>query len=169
MKKIKILFITCDFDLFIVTGFAQPKDNSPYSRFGIGDLADNNFTAVRSSGMSGTFQSPTQINIVNPASYGFINTTIFDLGFYSKFSTLKTGTNSASVVGGNLDFISLAMPLLNPINDLLEKKERKYDLGLNFTLMPNSTVGFNIKSTSEEPEIGTVKRIYQVRVALTNL
>lgn len=159
--KIKILIISLLVCFVASSGLSQPKENSPYSRFGIGDLSDNNFTFLRSSGLGGTFQSPVQINIVNPASYGFISTTVFDLGFYSKFSSYKTGNNSENVVSGNLDFISLAMPLLNPINDLLEKKERKYDLGLNFTLMPNSIVGFNIKSTSEDPDAGTIKRVYQ--------
>jgi hypothetical protein len=161
MKKIKILIISLLVCFVASSGISQPKENSPYSRFGIGDLSDNSFTFLRSSGLSGSFQSPYQINIVNPASYGFISTTIFDLGFYSKFSSLKTGNNSASTFSGNLDYISLGMPLLNPINDLLEKKERKYDLGLNFTLMPNSIVGFNIKSTSEDPDAGTIKRVYQ--------
>ncbi len=159
--KVKLLFAFFSIFLLSTVLYSQPKENSPYSRFGIGDLTDNNFTNLRSIGLSGTFQSPYQLNIINPASYGFISTTIFDLGFYSKFSTLRTGNNSARVVGGNLDFISLGMPLLNPINDLLEKKVRKYDLGLNFTLMPNSTVGFNIKSTSEDPDAGTIKRVYE--------
>ena len=161
MNKIKILFLSVLISFGASSGITQPKENSPYSRFGIGDLTDNSFTFLRSSGLSGSMQSPVQINMVNPASYGFIRTTIFDLGFYSKFSSYKTGNSSAREFSGNLDFISLAMPLLNPINDLLEKKERKFDLGLNFTLMPNSIVGFNIKSTTEDPDIGTIKRIYE--------
>lgn len=159
--KSKLVLINFIITLISVISFAQPKENSPYSRFGIGDLTDNNFAFLRGSGLSGSFYSGDQLNITNPASYGFINTTIFDIGFYSKFSSYNTGNNSTNVASGNLDYISLGMPLLNPINDLLERKEKKYDLGLNFTLMPNSIVGYNIKSTIEDENIGTIRKIYK--------
>lgn len=140
---------------------AQPKDNSPYSRFGIGDPVDNSFAHLRSTGLSGAFYSPYQINIVNPASNGYLKTTVFDLGLYAKYSNLSTKDGSSSVYSGNLEYISLGFPLINPINDLLEKKVRKYDIGLSFTLMPNSNVGFDITSEKEDPNIGKIIRNYK--------
>ena len=161
MNKLKVVF----FSFFVVLmwnfSYSQPKDNSPYSRFGLGDIAENNFIFVRGTGLGNSTYSYNQINITNPASYGYIATTIFDLGFYAKNSFYNTGNNSESVFSGNMDYISLAFPLLNPINDLLEKKQRDYDIGFNVTLKPFSNVGFNIKSTSEEENIGTIERYYQ--------
>ena len=140
---------------------AQPKENSPYSRFGLGDPVDNNFVYFRTTGLTGAFYNPYQINVVNPASNGYLRATVFDVGMYSKYSKLKTNSNSADIFSGNLEYISLGIPLINPINDILEKKIRKYDIGLTFTLMPNSNVGYNIKSEVEEEGAGVVRRIYK--------
>lgn len=141
---------------------AQPKDNSPYSRFGLGDPADNSFVHIRSTGFSGAYYNPYQINIVNPASNGYLKATVFDLGVYSKYSKLKTKLDSTSgVFSGNLEYISLGFTLINPINDVLDKKVRDYDIGLSFTLMPNSNVGFDITSENTDPQLGKVIRNYK--------
>lgn len=161
MKINNIIFYTIFLFVFAAIAGAQPKENSPYSRFGLGDLNDNRFTFLRSSGLSAALHSPNHINIINPASYGFISTTVFDLGFFAKNSTYSSGNNKSSIFSGNLDYISLAFPLLNPVNVLMERREKKYDLGLNFTLMPHSTVGFNINSTTNDPDIGIIKRFYE--------
>ena len=140
---------------------AQPKDNSPYSRFGLGDPVDNNFVFLRTTGLSGAYYDPYQINIVNPASNGYLKSTVFDLGLYSKYSRLSTSSNSSNVWSGNIEYLSFGFPLINPINDILEKKVRKFDVGLSFTLMPHSVVGFDIKSEKEDPEIGNIYRSYK--------
>ena len=161
MNNKKTVFLSLILLLTYIGLTAQPKDNSPYSRFGLGDPVDNNFVFLRSTGFSGAYYNPYQINITNPASNGFLRATVFDLGLYSKYSKLSTTSNSSNVYSGNIEYISLGFPLINPINDLLEKKVRKYDIGLTFTLMPNSNVGFNIKSDNEEPQIGRIIRSYE--------
>jgi len=147
--------------LSFVSLTAQPKENSPYSRFGIGDMVDNNFIFVSSTGLGATLYHPYEINITNPATYGYLRATSFAAGVYSKYSKYSSKDNSSKVWSGNLQYISLGIPLINPYNDFLEKIKRKYDIGLALTLMPHSIVGFNIKSVQNLEEDIEINRVYQ--------
>jgi len=160
MNNKKTIFLSLIL-VFVYMGLiAQPKDNSPYSRFGLGDPVDNSFVHLRSTGFAGAYYNPYQVNIVNPASNGYLKATVFDVGVYSKYSKLSTSDGSSNILSGNLEYISLGFTLVNPINDLLEKKVRKYDIGVSFTLMPNTNVGFDITSDKEDPKIGQILRNY---------
>ncbi len=161
MNSKKSIILSLIFSFAFIGLMAQPKDNSPYSRFGLGDPVDNRFVHLRSTGLGGAMYNPYQINIINPASNGYLQATVFDLGLYAKYSKLSTTDGSSHVYSGNLEYLSLGFPLINPINDLLEKKVRKYDIGLSFTLMPNSNVGFDITSENEHPDIGKISRNYK--------
>lgn len=141
--------------------FAQTNGNSPYSRFGIGDIVNDNFMHTRMMGSIGSsYIDGYHINIVNPASYASLRATAFDIGLDAKRATLTSGENSNTEWNGNLQYISLAFPLGNPLNEILEQKKRKYNFGMSFTLMPNSTVGYNITSIDSLAGIGNVERLY---------
>ena len=62
---------------------AQNNTNSPYTRFGYGDLGERSFGAGRAMGGVGYgLRSPKQINPMNPASYSCMDslTFLFDFG-----------------------------------------------------------------------------------------
>ncbi len=140
--------------------FAQTNGNSPFSRFGIGDLANDNFMHTRMMGSIGSsYIDGYHINIVNPASYASLRATAFDIGLDARRSTLTSGDNKNTTWSGNLQYISLAFPLGNPLNEILDQKKRKYNLGMSFTLMPNSTVGYNITSQDSLAGIGNIQRL----------
>lgn len=141
--------------------FAQTNGNSPYSRFGIGDLVNDNFMHTRMMGSIGSsYIDRYHINIVNPASYASLRATAFDIGLDAKRSTLSSGDTKNTSWNGNLQYLSLAFPLGNPLNQILDQKKRKFDLGMSFTLMPNSTVGYNIVSQDSLAGIGNIERAY---------
>ena len=147
--------------LFPIVSFAQPKDNSPYSRFGIGDVRDRNFNYLESMGSLGaSYTDNFFINTVNPASLGFLKVTAFDIGIDAKYSILNDGAKKG-VWSGNISYLSLAFPLQNFINDALERIERDYKISMGINLMPYSTVGYNISTEVEDPDIGTYFRNYQ--------
>ncbi len=126
---------------------AQQNDNNPYTRFGIGDMSDNNFNHTRQmGGLGASYIDAYNINIVNPASYAFLNATAFDVGVFAKNTYLKDDKHSNSFWTGNLDYLSLAFPLTNPINALYDGVKRKYKWGMNVTLKPNSTVSYDIEN-----------------------
>lgn len=140
---------------------AQTNGNSPYSRYGLGDIVDDNFLHLRQmGGLGSSYVDAYQINIVNPASYASLRATAFDIGISAKRSTLTSGDLTNKSWSGNLQYLSLAFPLGNPLNEILDQKKRKFNLGMSFTLMPNSTVGYNIQAEEDIDGIGNVTRAF---------
>lgn len=136
---------------------AQLSTSSPYSRFGIGQLSSTNFNYLGHMGNLGaSFRDPYHINITNPASLASLRATAVDLSVFTGYSTLDDGTNSNTSFNGNLEYLSLAFPTNNPYNQLFEQTTSDFSHGMAFTLMPHSTVGYDIVSTSEVPDVGTV-------------
>ncbi len=154
-------FLTLIFAMFVMLGNAQQSDNSPYSRYGIGEPTDNNFNHLRQmGGLGASFIDGYHINIVNPASYSFLNATAFDVGIFAKRTWLNDNLNTNKIWSGNLDYLSLAFPLRNPINDLYDGVKKDYKLAMAITLMPNSNVNYNIVSSDSLQQIGPFTRNY---------
>ncbi len=149
--------------LMPILSWAQPKDNSPYSRFGIGDIVDDNFLASQyMGGLGASFIDPYNINIVNPASLSYLGASTFDIGLFAERSTLTDNQNiSVSRWNGNLNYLSLAFPLQNALNDILDRKKRDINAGMGFTLMPYSTVGYDISSFLFDENFGEYEINYQ--------
>jgi hypothetical protein len=101
--------------LFVVGLYAQSSINSPYSRFGLGDLAGKNMntTLQGMGGISIGFADPGIINPANPASYARIDSGsfIFEAGIFTDFTTLKTTTLSESGYFGSLNYILMGFPI----------------------------------------------------------
>ncbi|MBL0099038.1 MAG: hypothetical protein IPP49_02480 [Saprospiraceae bacterium] len=144
-----------------MTLLSQANDNSPYSRFGIGEITDNNFNHSRQmGGLGASYIDGYHINIVNPASYSFLNATAFDFGVFAKRTWLTENNTTNKIWSGNLDYLSLAFPLRNPINEVYDGVKKDYKLGMSFTLMPHSFVNYNIVSVDSLAETGPFTRNY---------
>jgi len=156
MRKILVFVLFC---LSSLHSFGQ-SENSPLSRFGIGDLVDENFIHARSMGSLGASNKGIyHINIVNPASLASLRTTSFDIGLSAKYSTISDlEGQTISQWGGNLDYISLAFSLSNPLNNILDREEKDYNVGMAFTLMPHSIVAYDISSVDSLSGIGQFRR-----------
>ncbi len=141
--------------------WAQPKINSPYSRFGLGDLYDQNLLAPMSLGnLSATYHDPYHVNILNPASLGFQQTTAFETGAHAKRTTLIENDFKRPVWNGNLNYLSLAFPMFNAINDIIDRRERKFFWGMNVVLLPYTYVGYDISDLAIFPPTDTLERTY---------
>ena len=84
--------------------WAQNNTNSPYTRFGYGELADRSFGAGRAMGGVGYgLRSSKQINPLNPASYSCMDslTFLFDFGASGQVSWFYDGTNKQRQMNGN--------------------------------------------------------------------
>src|SRR4030095_11334448 len=78
------------FLLFVQFSSAQ-STQSPYSRFGIGELQSQSF--IRSKGMGGTgygYSSPFHINFSNPASLASLYLTTFEIGVTGNSTLYET-------------------------------------------------------------------------------
>lgn len=144
---IRLRFLWFFLLLFLAEANAQVNGNSPYSRYGLGDITDDHFMHLRQmGGLGSSFADGYHINIVNPASYSFLNSTAFDVGVFAKRSFLEDRNGLTKVWSGNLEYISLAFPLRNPLNDIYDNVKRDYKLAMAFTLMPQSSVNYNISA-----------------------
>ncbi|MDP6908926.1 MAG: hypothetical protein QF371_05435, partial [Flavobacteriales bacterium] len=95
--------------------FAQPANNSPYARYGMGNL--NNGANVRSSGLGGLSIAmredsiPYLVNFLNPASYTSVGFTAFDIGIYANTATISSSTQSETVNRANLSYFAFGLPI----------------------------------------------------------
>lgn len=133
-------------------GTSQTNTFSPYSRYGLGEIAPT--TLAHNAGMGGTYIAmrpdstmPLFINTGNPAAYAFIRLTSLEVGgnfLYSKFSS-----NDASLKKWTTNFSYGALGF--PIGR---------NGGAAFGLMPYSNIGFDAQNTINEPGIGDVLYTY---------
>lgn len=141
----------------------QSTDNSPYSRLGIGDLTNTNLNGIHlMGGLGNSFVSSKELNVLNPASYGFLDYTVFDVGLYGKYSQLSDSKGRKANVGtGNLEYFSLGFPLRNINNEIFDRIDKPYKWGMNLTIKPFSTVNYNIKTTEYLEGVGNVTREFE--------
>ena len=141
--------------------FGQNILNSPYSRFGFGDFDDQNYMTIRQmGGLGSSWVSPNHINFTNPASLTHLTSTAYEVGVSATRATLDDGINPTEQWGGKFNYIGIAFPLFNPINDVYEDRKREIKYGMGFNLSRRNTVGYNITSVDSTEELGVFTRNY---------
>lgn len=163
MLKINKVIIISLFILSQLSLVAQNNTNSPYTRYGFGELADRSFGAGRAMGGIGYgLRSPKQINPLNPASYNSMDslTFLFDLGVAAQLSWFDDSFNKQKNVNGNLEYVALQFPI-------------KRWLAMSAGLLPYSYVGYDFGSIEQDqgtvdPDI-TSTRLYTGSGGLTEL
>lgn len=148
----------------------QPQDNSPYSRYGLGEQ-DAGYLVHQNSlgGLSAANYHPLFLNVGNPASYAFLRATAFESGLYAKYTQLKSASEDGKTDAwaGNMTYLALGFPLKNPINEARERKSSDWHTGMGLGLQPYSKMDYNVLSISEQPEDTTFN--YFVGAGSTNL
>lgn len=122
-----------------LTVAAQSSINSPYTRFGLGELSNRSFTHNAAMGGIGYgLRNNTQINLANPASVSAVDSLsfMFDVGMSLKSSNFsENGINNNA---RNSCFDNLAMQFrLHP------------KLGFAIAFTPFSSVGYNFTTTTD--------------------
>lgn len=134
-----------------------PKNNSPLSRFGLGDPLDQYVSGFGGmAGLSAAINDPYQLNLLNPAALPHLLSTSFEVGLYAKYANLKSDEKSDDVWSGNLQYMALGFPLKNPINKSLDRIQSKWDFGMSLALSPYTLVGYDIQTKQFDPDFGTV-------------
>ncbi|MEN8224967.1 MAG: hypothetical protein ABFS05_06355 [Bacteroidota bacterium] len=139
---------------------AQARISSPYSRYGVGELWQNN-TSVTLSAMGNVglaIKSNSFLNIKNPASYaGFDSTSfLFDISAIGSYTTLKTTDISQDADYASLGYILFGTPVT---------KWWKASFGL----VPFSNVGYLVYEEENLQDIGKVRYIYEGSGGLNQL
>ena len=136
----KKYILAFSFIILLVNGtLAQSTTNSPYSKFGVGNLRGSYLPQNRAIGNLAfgisTIGGYQNINVSNPASYSHIRLTTFDVGAYTNSQTLSRGNASEKSFNGSLNHLNLAIPVT--------KKS-----ALSFGLLPYSNFGYQFKNSA---------------------
>ena len=145
---------------FVLVGFslsAQNESNSPYSRFGLGDL--QSFASATQSAIGGVgiaSYDPLSINVSNPASYSSVFAQRFTMqtGGVHVTKLLQTSTQNQVVNSTNFNYLMFSFPL------------SKF-LGTSVGLLPYSEKSYSFSDVSTNPSAdllfegnGGLTRIY---------
>ena len=140
--------------------FAQAGDNSPYSRFGLGDLVPEQYApAVGMGGLSAAYQPLIGLNLVNPAAYGSLRVASFQVGASGGRTTLTDARGQeGTIYGGNLNSLALGFPLRNPNNEIFDGQRKPLSLGMVFSLAPYSRSNYDITAADQSPSGENISR-----------
>ncbi len=144
----------------LTTAYGQININSPYTRYGLGNLVENGLDP-RTTAMGGIhygLQRADLINSANPASYVAFDSLsfVFDAGLFGAATTLRTEqlTNQGS-------YISLSHLLFGfPVTRWWKT---------SFGILPFSYVGYDIYNTEEVEGITTARFVYRGSGGLNQL
>ena len=131
----------------LIYSFSSAQENSPYSRYGVGDLIPNQNVSTRGmGGISAGYADFQSINFVNPAALGYISNTILDLGGEVDIRTLKSTISTEKYKATNtlISYLQLGFPLLSR---KLKKSDAEKNVfwGLSFGLRPLSRISYKIE------------------------
>jgi hypothetical protein len=136
----KVSYIAAVLVLLVgISANAQVTTQSPYSRYGVGNiksLALPQFKAM--GGISTAVFSPSgysNINMMNPSSYAGITLTTVDIGATGSFNNLKRNDASETSFNSTLSHIALAFPVSR-------------QSALSFGLLPYSELGYKFVNSA---------------------
>lgn len=150
MVRNKQILCALLFTILSMPTMAQNNTNSPYTRYGYGQLSDQNSAKNKAMGGAGYgVRDGMQINLLNPASYSAVDslTMLFDGGITLQNTNFSDGTVKLNAKNSSFDYAAMQMRL-------------RPGLGLTFGIKPFSNVGYNLSSTIESSEIPTHQIIY---------
>ena len=129
----------CALLLTMVTGMAiaQNNTNSPYTRYGYGDLSDQTFGNSKAmGGIAFGLRDGAQINPLNPASYTAIDslTFIFEGGVSLQNMNVNNGGVKLNAKNSSFDYLAMQFRLHPRI-------------AMSVGLLPFSSVGYNVSDS----------------------
>lgn len=146
--------------VFVLFSFSalQAQENSPFSRYGLGDLYPQQTVAAR--GMGGTvagFNNSQAINTANPASYGNIHIVTFDVGVSIDQRTLKSASPKQTYSSANFmpAYVLLGTPL-----------SAAHGWGFSFGMRPLSRINYSIETRTRN-SVDSLQTLYQGTGGLT--
>lgn len=142
MVKYKRLISACLLTFCAILSMAQSNINTPYSRYGFGQLTDQSFGNSKAmGGIAYGLRNGLQINAANPASYSAVDslTFLFDAGLSLQNTNFNENGVKTNAKNSTLDYIAMQFRLFE-------------GLGMSAGFLPYSTVGYNM---SKSKQIGT--------------
>lgn len=151
------LFLVCVVNSVI----AVAQENSPFSRYGLGDLVPNQMAASRAmGGMTSAFADAQAINTLNPASYTSLRLVTYDLGFIVDQRRLNSNNPEGSFNSINFtpSYVTIGVPIS-------AKRKMFGVLGVR----PVTRVNYSIVGASRIPGIDSIQNLFQGSGGLNQL
>src|SRR5688572_26384237 len=160
-QKIFLLIV-----LFLnISVLAGAQENSPYSRYGMGDLVPNTSIINRSMGgvaaayvdydkrfdLKEIYPKSQTVNFLNPASYAKMRITSFDLGFEVDNRSILSSepVKKFNAASANISYVQLGIPL-----------SRKNNLGMAVGLRPISRINYKIQQ-NQRNSVDSIANLYE--------
>ena len=146
MIKYQRLINACLLWMIVSVAMAQTSTNSPYTRYGFGELSDQHFGNSKAmGGIAYGLRNGLQINAANPASYSAVDslTFIFDAGMSLQNANFKDGATKVNAKNSSVDYIAMQFRLF--------KK-----MGMAVGFLPYSTVGYNMSRPATDKDGNTL-------------
>jgi long-subunit fatty acid transport protein len=123
-------------------GPKSTKENSPYSRYGIGDLSNQRAAGLRGmGGIATAYNDVFSVNSYNPATYSFLKVTTLDFAFEGRSRSIYMDNVSTSSGTATLSYLTIGIPM------------GKY-AGMSVGITPMSNIYYNANDTLEIDGIG---------------
>jgi len=134
------------------------QENSPRSKYGLGDIVPSGNLINRAMGGLSTPYSPTDfqsVNFLNPASYSKLQLTTFDLGFEMDTRTLRetNSTNKFNSGSANVSYVMLGIPVV--------RAPHKVHWGFDLGLRPNTRISYKIQTTERLENVDSVGTLFE--------
>ncbi|HKP32066.1 MAG TPA: hypothetical protein VJT83_05045 [Chitinophagaceae bacterium] len=149
LKKITVLSIW----LLALCLNLTAQENSPYSRYGLGDMVPQGNIITRAmGGLSAPYFDYQSVNYLNPATYSKLRVTTFDLGFEVDNRTIREPNNPGkfSSRSANISYVQLGIPIMP-----------KRNWGINFGLRPVTRINYKIQSNRRLTDIDSSATIFE--------
>ncbi len=143
---------------FCLQHAAYSQENSPYSRYGLGDIVPKaNIVSRGMGGIAAGFSDYQSINFINPASYGDLKSTIFDIGVEADQRVLKTKIPPERYSSTNLviSYLQLGIPL-----QMKKANSKGIFWGMNMGLRPVSKINYKVQNYQRLPGVDSSLTIY---------
>ncbi len=147
--------------LFALPLFSLSQENSPYSRYGIGNIVPSGNILNRGmGGISSGYADPASINYVNPASYSRLLFTTLDIGAQVDTRVLKSANPVGKFTTNNavISYLQLGFPLLNGNKKAIQKN---IGWGVNLGLRPISKINYKISKNSRLTNIDSLATLFE--------
>jgi hypothetical protein len=131
------------FLFLLISLYVTAQENSPFSRYGLGDTyPSQNIINRAMGGVASTYANGQSVNLSNPAAYSELKIVTYDLGLTLDTRSLKSVNPVLKYSSVNLtpSYVALGLPL-----------SKKHNLGLAFGLKPLSKVSYSIEQSVRLP------------------
>ncbi|MBV9961937.1 MAG: hypothetical protein JO072_06780 [Parafilimonas sp.] len=128
------------------------QENSPFSRYGIGDVyPQQNITSRGMGGVSAAYTSTQAVNTINPASYGSLRLVTYDFALSVDSRSLLSATPAGKFNSINFlpSYLQLGMPLNKKINGATLVFGLRPATRINYSVEEGSRINYDSLGTSD--------------------